>query len=262
MLRPIRRTKKKNFDPEEEANLVRDRCSVCNKIILTTDPNLTEKLCDPCARRKAAKLKHEQKVISKNSTNNTNQNQKITNQNQKRNVSQPAKRPVIKTKPQVNLVDVGKSIAADSPPEKRRRRRDDTVVPKVLPCKLGSFSVLHKVSHNGFLYSIADIVSLQSSSRVYYAQIRIFIEDSFCEKYAALIWLLPTSSTSDKKCGFDPETYTYGPQDEWFYNVKELKFVMHPPTDYYRRFISPVPKTSEIVPVVKSKFRPTFKRKL
>ncbi|XKL59680.1 hypothetical protein PGB90_000696 [Kerria lacca] len=127
--------------------------------------------------------------------------------------------------------------------------------------KLDTFSILHKIMYDNFCFNVGDIVSLQNDDCTYYAQIIIFIEDSFCEKYAALIWLLPTMSSFEKS-GFDPFTFTYGPQDESFYNMKEIHFVMHPPTDYFKRFIPFLPEISNITPIVREKFKPNSKRKI
>lgn len=112
--------------------------------------------------------------------------------------------------------------------------------------KVNSYTVLQRVLFNNFFFSVGDIVSLEDDSNTYYAQIRILIEDLFCQKYAALIWLLPTEVTNSSSHTFNPCVYTYGPQDDWFYNIEELQFIMHAPTDAYKQFIAPTPKCTNI----------------
>lgn len=124
--------------------------------------------------------------------------------------------------------------------------------------KLNSYTVLHRVLYNNFFFSVGDIVSLEDNDDTYYAQIRILIEDLFCQKYAALIWLLPTNLISDDREEFNPYLYTCGPQDDCFYKVQELKFVMHAPTEAYKQFIPPTPKCSNITHL---KFKARPKRK-
>lgn len=48
----------------------------------------------------------------------------------------------------------------------------------------------------------------EQDGKTYYAQIRGFIQDQYCEKSAALTWLIPTQA-SPKDC-FDPASYIIG----------------------------------------------------
>lgn len=48
----------------------------------------------------------------------------------------------------------------------------------------------------------------EQDGKTYYAQIRGFIQDQYCEKSAALTWLIPT--TASPKDYFDPATYIIG----------------------------------------------------
>lgn len=59
-------------------------------------------------------------------------------------------------------------------------------------------------------YQIGDVVSVvdEQDGKIYYAQIRGFIQDQYCEKSAALTWLIPTQA-SPKDC-FDPASYIIG----------------------------------------------------
>ncbi|XP_065203928.1 GATA zinc finger domain-containing protein 1 [Planococcus citri] len=126
----------------------------------------------------------------------------------------------------------------------------------------GKYDVVSRVFHNNFLYSVGDIISLRNKNSIYYAQIRVIVEDTFSEKYVAVIWLLPTQCKTAASKDFNPYTFTYGPQDEWFYNLNDVSFVMHPPNQFFKRFIPPVPKNSDLNHVIKYKFKSTAKRKL
>lgn len=58
---------------------------------------------------------------------------------------------------------------------------------------------------------MGDIVSVRGhDGGIYYAQIRGLLEDQFCEKSAALTWLLPTENSPPPEKGFDPDTYIVG----------------------------------------------------
>jgi hypothetical protein len=51
------------------------------------------------------------------------------------------------------------------------------------------------VFYKGSYFQIGDIVSMQDiDGGIYYAQIRGLLTDQYCEKSAAVTWLLPTTS--------------------------------------------------------------------
>lgn len=51
-------------------------------------------------------------------------------------------------------------------------------------------------------------VTDEEDGKPYFAQIRGFIQDQYCEKSAALTWLIPTQTSP--KDHFDPGTYIVG----------------------------------------------------
>ena len=58
-------------------------------------------------------------------------------------------------------------------------------------------------------WQTGDVVSLiDVEGGVYYAQIRGFLQDQYCQKSAVITWLIPT--TSSPKDRFDPSTYVLG----------------------------------------------------
>ena len=51
------------------------------------------------------------------------------------------------------------------------------------------------VFYKGSYFQVGDIVSMQDEDGgIYYAQIRGLLTDQYCEKSAAVTWLLPTTA--------------------------------------------------------------------
>ncbi len=49
---------------------------------------------------------------------------------------------------------------------------------------------------------------------IYYAQLRGFMTDQYCEKSGVLTWLLPTEGAPRPEDGFDASKYVIGPEEE------------------------------------------------
>lgn len=66
----------------------------------------------------------------------------------------------------------------------------------------------------GVYYQTGDVIKVtdEEDGKPYYAQIRGFVQDQYCEKSAALTWLIPTQASP--KDLFDPGTYIVGTQQE------------------------------------------------
>lgn len=64
--------------------------------------------------------------------------------------------------------------------------------------------------HQGVYYQIGDVIKVvdEEDGKPYFAQIRGFVQDQYCEKSAALTWLIPTQS--NPRDYFDPGTYIVG----------------------------------------------------
>lgn len=62
---------------------------------------------------------------------------------------------------------------------------------------------------------MGDVIKVtdEEDGKPYYAQIRGFVQDQYCEKSAALTWLIPTQASP--KDQFDPGTYIVGEQLFW-----------------------------------------------
>uniref|UniRef100_A0A8V5GYR8 GATA zinc finger domain-containing protein 1 n=1 Tax=Melopsittacus undulatus TaxID=13146 RepID=A0A8V5GYR8_MELUD len=75
------------------------------------------------------------------------------------------------------------------------------------PESVSTIITAESIFYKGVYYQIGDVVSVvdEQDGKTYYAQIRGFIQDQYCEKSAALTWLIPTQA-SPKDC-FDPASY-------------------------------------------------------
>lgn len=104
--------------------------------------------------------------------------------------------------------------------------------------------------YKGQYFQKGDIVALQDiEGGTYYAQIRGLLQDEYCEKSAALTWLIPTNMSS--KGTFDPSTYILGPEEDIPRKLECMEFIMHAPSDYYKTMQSPYPV---ITPTTESGF--------
>ncbi|XP_043288645.1 GATA zinc finger domain-containing protein 1 [Venturia canescens] len=98
------------------------------------------------------------------------------------------------------------------------------------------------VFYKGSYFQTGDIVSMEDTDGgIYYAQIRGLLTDQYCEKSAAVTWLLPTTSSPPPYQGFSPETYIIGPEEDLPRKLDCMEFVMHAPSDYYKLKNTPYP---------------------
>lgn len=88
---------------------------------------------------------------------------------------------------------------------------------------------------------LSHVVSVidEQDGKPYYAQIRGFIQDQYCEKSAALTWLIPTLSSPRDQ--FDPASYIIGPEEDLPRKMEYLEFVCHAPSEYFKSRSSPFP---------------------
>lgn len=116
----------------------------------------------------------------------------------------------------------------------------------------------------GVYYQTGDVIKVtdEDDGKPYYAQIRGFVQDQYCEKSAALTWLIPTQSSA--KDQFDPGTYIVGkisflcfvghlcdnlrtaslipgPEEDLPRKMEYLEFVCHAPSEYFKSSSSPFP---------------------
>lgn len=98
------------------------------------------------------------------------------------------------------------------------------------------------VFFKGTYFQVGDIVSMQDiDGGIFYAQIRGLLTDQYCEKSAAVTWLLPTTASPPPEKGFSPETYIVGPEEDLPRKLDCMEFVMHAPSDYYKLKNTPYP---------------------
>ncbi|CAH1774793.1 unnamed protein product, partial [Owenia fusiformis] len=167
---------------------------------------------------------------SSSSINNSNNAEKSKSQNSV-NESTAATRKSSRIKPPRMKGSSGKNFAT-----KGKNRR---VIFKKNPIKsatsVATVVTTTNIFHNGIYYQVGDIVSLvddEDDEGVYYAQIRGFLQDQYCEKSAVITWLLPTLESTPGR--FDPATFILGPEEDIPRKMDYLDFVCHAPSDYYK----------------------------
>ena len=67
------------------------------------------------------------------------------------------------------------------------------------------------------------------------------VTNQYCEKSAAVTWLLPTTASPPPEEGFTPETYIIGPEEDLPRKLECMEFVMHAPSDYFKLKNTPYP---------------------
>ncbi|XP_056273111.1 GATA zinc finger domain-containing protein 1 [Pseudoliparis swirei] len=97
------------------------------------------------------------------------------------------------------------------------------------------------VFYKGVYYQTGDVIKVtdEEDGKPYYAQIRGFVQDQYCEKSAALTWLIPTQASPNDL--FDPGTYIVGPEEDLPRKMEYLEFVCHAPSEYFKSRSSPFP---------------------
>ncbi|XP_028163932.1 GATA zinc finger domain-containing protein 1 [Ostrinia nubilalis] len=127
-------------------------------------------------------------------------------------------------------------------PRGRGRRSIFKRQPVKAPTATATVVTSDSVFYQGSYMQVGDIVSVTDlEGDIYYAQIRGFMTDQYCEKSAVLTWLLPTKASPPPEKGFDPATYIIGPEEELARKLDSMEFVMHAPSDYYKASNSPYP---------------------
>ncbi|XP_041104811.1 GATA zinc finger domain-containing protein 1-like isoform X2 [Polyodon spathula] len=91
------------------------------------------------------------------------------------------------------------------------------------------------------LKNVGDVIKVtdEEDRKPYYAQIRGFVQDQYCEKSAALTWLIPTQASLRDQ--FDPATYIVGPEEDLPRKMEYLDFVCHAPSEYFKSRSCPFP---------------------
>ncbi|KAK0163514.1 hypothetical protein PV327_007189 [Microctonus hyperodae] len=171
---------------------------------------------------------------------NANNSSEKNEEDDKNNVSKPARKSTRitryckPTKSNISLKVVPKG--------KGRRHIFKKQTPIKAPSAVATPVTSNFVFYKGTYFQIGDVVSMQDvEGGIYYAQIRGLLTDQYCEKSAAITWLLPTTSSPPPEEGFSPETYIIGPEEDLPRKLECMEFVMHAPSDYYRLKNTPYP---------------------
>ncbi|XP_072946467.1 GATA zinc finger domain-containing protein 1 [Epargyreus clarus] len=131
-------------------------------------------------------------------------------------------------------------------PRGRGRRSIFKRQPLKAPTATATVVTSESIFFRGMYMQVGDIVSMVNfDGGTYYAQIRGFLTDQYCEKSAVVTWLLPTKASPPPEKGFDPATYIIGPEEELPRKLEYMDFVMHAPSDYYKASNSPYPLTED-----------------
>ncbi|CAH0394039.1 unnamed protein product [Bemisia tabaci] len=118
-----------------------------------------------------------------------------------------------------------------------------SIRPLKAPQEQAGVTLRQSVYNKGVLYSVGDIVSVRDAEDGcrYFAQIRGLAVDQYCEKSAALSWLIPTTNTDLDSTVFDPSTFTLGPDEDLLRKLDFMTFVMNAPSDYFKDRTNPYP---------------------
>jgi len=116
------------------------------------------------------------------------------------------------------------------------------------PSAVARATTSDRVFYKGQYYSRGDIVSVVDvdDGGVYYAQLKGFLTDQYCEKSGVITWLLPSVHSPPPAEGFDPATYVIGPEEELPRKLDHLAFVMHAPDDYFHYKRAPYPTATVV----------------
>ena len=99
------------------------------------------------------------------------------------------------------------------------------------------------ITFEGITYRVGDIVSMvdEEDGQTYFGQLRGFLQDEYCEKSAAITWLIPISDQAFQNQVFIPSQFVLGPEEEIPRKLNCMEFVCHAPSDYYKISASPYP---------------------
>ncbi|KAG7268456.1 hypothetical protein CRUP_037016 [Coryphaenoides rupestris] len=109
------------------------------------------------------------------------------------------------------------------------------------PESVATIITSESIFYKGVYFQTGDVIKVidEDDGKPYYAQIRGFVQDQYCEKSAALTWLIPTQASP--KDQFDPGTYIVGPEEDLPRKMEYLEFVCHAPSEYFKSWSSPFP---------------------
>ncbi|XP_067862489.1 GATA zinc finger domain-containing protein 1 isoform X2 [Heptranchias perlo] len=115
------------------------------------------------------------------------------------------------------------------------------ILPIKAPESVSTIITSESIFYGGIYYQVGDIVSVvdEDDEKIYYAQIRGFVQDQYCEKSAVITWLIPTQASS--KDQFDAATYILGPEEDLPRKMEHFEFICHAPSEYFKSRSTPFP---------------------
>ncbi|XP_023025570.2 GATA zinc finger domain-containing protein 1 [Leptinotarsa decemlineata] len=134
------------------------------------------------------------------------------------------------------------AVPKSSVPKGKGRRGLTKKSPAKAPAAVATTVTSEYVFYKGSYMQVGDIVSMvDEEGDTFYAQIKAFMTDQYCNKSAVITWLLPTQESPPPNEEFDPATYIIGPEEDLSRNLDCMEFVMHAPSDYYKSKTTPYP---------------------
>jgi hypothetical protein len=132
------------------------------------------------------------------------------------------------------------NVVKPSSTKGRSRRLIFKKNPVKAPVSVATIVSSEYIFFQGSYWQIGDVVSVTDidDGQTYYAQLRGFLQDQYCNKSAVITWLIPkldfqNNDQKMRKPGFDPSAYTAGPEEDLPRDMLHFEFVCHAPVDYY-----------------------------
>ncbi|XP_019632126.1 PREDICTED: GATA zinc finger domain-containing protein 1-like [Branchiostoma belcheri] len=216
---------------------VRPCCSTCK----TTDSpmwrrnELGDVLCNSCSLKQLNSVPAVTQENGGDCSNNTTQPLQHQNGNKAEKI-QLRKSMRVRSAKTKALQQTGKGTVTKG----KSRRIIFKKNPLKAPAAVSTIVTSECFFYKGIYYQMGDIVSLMDhDGGIYYAQIKGFMQDQYCEKSVVITWLLPTQASP--RDHFDPATYILGPEEELPRLMDCVEFVCHAPSEYFKTKKSPHP---------------------
>nr|CAD7399270.1 unnamed protein product [Timema cristinae] len=157
-------------------------------------------------------------------------------------------KPVALPSPSTDLTPLEIKVVSrrKAPPRRSKRLKHSTLAtPKEFNPRGKGQRAVGVEKKTGTYFQVGDIVSMVGQdNRIYYAQLRGFLTNQYCEKSTVITWIVPTHASPPPTWGFDPDTYVFAYDEETPRKLDTMTFVMHAPNDYFKVKQSPYPPSN------------------
>jgi len=104
--------------------------------------------------------------------------------------------------------------------------------PAKSPAEVATVMTTNSTYHNGLLLQVGDVVCAGDvDGGTYYAQLRGFLQDDYCNKSAVVTWLVPTLPGLTR---FEPSLFVPGPAEEVCRSLDCFSFVCRAPSNLFK----------------------------